>query len=264
MAQRALIAGNWKMNGLQAARKEAQALRSGVEALDALAADVVICPPATLIADLVRDFTDAGPIEVGGQTCHAEATGACTGEISAEMIADAGARWVIVGHSERRAMGETDADVRAKALAGIRAGLKVIVCVGESLAERDAGEAKARVRSQMEGSIPEPDAFDSAASDTANIAIAYEPIWAIGTGRTASLDDIADMHGAIRTAFASRFGAEAGAEAGAGLRILYGGSVKPVNALEILSLEDVSGALVGGASLKASDFLEIIKSNTTT
>jgi len=161
MARRALIAGNWKMNGLQAARREGQALRAGVEAIKDLPADVpvdvVVCPPATLIADLARDFAGAegDAIEVGGQTCHAEVSGACTGEISAEMIADAGGRWVIVGHSERREMGETDADVRAKALAGVRAGLKIIVCVGESLAERDAGEAQSRVRSQMEGSIPE-------------------------------------------------------------------------------------------------------------
>jgi triosephosphate isomerase len=191
------------------------------------------------------------PVAVGAQNCHAEASGAFTGEVCAEMIADAGATWVIIGHSERRALGESDADVSAKARAGLRAGLSVIVCVGESLEERDAGQAVARVRAQVRGSLPQ-----GAGEGVGELAVAYEPIWAIGTGRTASPTDIEEMHAAIRAEVSDLSGETAGRT----LRILYGGSVKPSNAAGILALAGVDGALVGGASLKAADFLQIIKS----
>ncbi len=250
MSRRKLLAGNWKMNGLKAGIAEAKAVAAGA-ATAAPAADVLICPPFTLIAPVV-DACAGSKVEVGAQTCHADASGACTGEVSAEMIADLGGRWVIVGHSERRAMGEADADVQSKAKAGLRGGLKVIVCVGESLDERDAGQAAARVRSQIRASLPP-------AGPGPEVVVAYEPIWAIGTGRTASLADIREMHAAIR----SEIEAVQGAAVAARTRILYGGSVKPSNAGEILAVEGVDGALVGGASLKATDFLEILKSAPT-
>jgi triosephosphate isomerase len=255
MSRRPLIAGNWKMNGLKGSIAEAAAL---VEALkagaagtgDALQADVLLCPPFTLIGDVVR-AGEGSALLVGGQTCHPEPSGAHTGEVSAEMIADLGAGWVIVGHSERREAGETDADVRARLLAGGRAGLSVIVCVGETLEERDAGEASVRVRAQITAALsPDPGLPPD------RMVIAYEPVWAIGTGRTPSLDDIAEMHGAIRDEIADRLGS-ASAER---TKILYGGSVKPENAQEILAVEGVDGALVGGASLKALTFIEILKS----
>jgi triosephosphate isomerase len=250
MSRRKLLAGNWKMNGLRGAVSEAKAVAAGA-AQAAPAADVLICPPFTLVHPVVEACAGS-KVAVGGQNCHADASGACTGEVSAEMLADLGATWVIVGHSERRAMGESDADVRAKAKAGLRAKLNVIVCVGESLEERDAGQAAARVRSQVRASLPQTGAGPE-------VVVAYEPIWAIGTGRTASLADIAEMHDAIRAEIAAVQGAGTAEKT----RILYGGSVKPSNSGEILRVDGVDGALVGGASLKAADFLEILKSSPT-
>jgi triosephosphate isomerase len=247
MARRQLIAGNWKMHGLKAALSEAGTVAAAVRGGAGPKADVLVCPPFTLIASCVEECAGSAVL-VGAQNCHAEASGAHTGEVSAEMIADAGGRWVIVGHSERRATGETDAAVLAKVLGGLRTGLSVIACVGETIAERDAGAAEARTRAQVRGSLPtEPDPTE--------IAVAYEPVWAIGTGRTPSSADIEAMHQAIRHELAQMWGGAAAERA----RILYGGSVKPSNAEEILAIEGVDGALVGGASLKAADFLEILK-----
>ena len=241
--RRKLAAGNWKMNGLGAGLSELDAL---IAAQPSPGCDVLLCPPATLIAAMA-ERAGGGPVQVGGQNCHAAASGAHTGDVSAEMLRDAGATAVIVGHSERRAdHAETDDDVRAKALAARRAGLMAIICVGETEAERDAGRAEAVVTGQLAGSVPE----GATAADT---VIAYEPVWAIGTGRTPTVDDIQAMHAAIRAALADRFGDEAAA-----MRVLYGGSVKPDNAAEIFALPDVDGGLVGGASLKAADFARII------
>ncbi|MBU6473064.1 MAG: triose-phosphate isomerase [Alphaproteobacteria bacterium] len=237
---RALIAGNWKMNGTAAALAEITRLIE-IVAERPPAADVLVCPPATLITRAVA--AAGGRLPIGGQDCHAEVSGAYTGDISAEMLKDAGASAVIVGHSERRQYhGETDAQVAAKAAAAHRAGLMAIICVGESEAQRDAGQALSVVGTQIAGSVP-------AGSKAATTAVAYEPIWAIGTGRTPTLAEIAEMHAHIRQTLSVRLGAE-----GAKMRILYGGSVKPSNAAEILAVADVGGALVGGASLKASDF----------
>jgi len=242
-AIRPLVAGNWKMNGLAASLAEAEAMAKG---LGSEAADVLLCPPATLVARLAAALKGS-PIAVGGQDCHAKATGAHTGDISAEMLKDAGASAVIVGHSERRAdHGESDAVVKAKAEAVHRAGLTAIVCVGETAAERQAGQTLAVVGRQVAGSLPDA----CRATDT---IIAYEPVWAIGTGLTPTTADVAEVHGAIRAAIAKRFGSE-----GQAMRILYGGSVKPSNAKELMAVADVNGALVGGASLKAADFLGII------
>lgn len=243
---RALIAGNWKMNGTAAALGEIARLAESVAARPP-AADILICPPATLLNRAVA--AAAGRIAIGGQDCHAQASGAYTGDISAEMLKDAGASAVIVGHSERRHYhGESDALVAAKAAAAHRAGLLAIVCVGESEAERDAGRALEVVAAQLAGSMP----ADAKASQT---AIAYEPIWAIGTGRTPALGDILDMHAHIRAEMLARTSAE-----GARMRILYGGSVKPSNAADILGLAEVGGALVGGASLEAMEFSSIFSS----
>ncbi|MFQ5565079.1 MAG: triose-phosphate isomerase [Paracoccaceae bacterium] len=244
MTRRKLAAGNWKMNGLGASIGELDAL---IDATRGAAAEVLICPPATLIATFaVRARGSA--VAIGGQDCHPAPGGAHTGDIAAEMIADAGASHVIVGHSERRAdHGETDAQVRAKAEAAWRAGLTAIVCVGETEAERDAGRALAVVGDQLAGSIPD-------GANAENLVIAYEPVWAIGTGRTASPGDIAEMHDFMRARLVGRFGAAVG-EA---MRLLYGGSVKPGNAGEIFAVSNVDGALVGGASLKAADFAAIV------
>ena len=244
-----LLAGNWKMNGLHTALAEIRALtRAFVK--DPVSAGLVICPPATLIAEAVAAAA-GGPIAIGGQDCHALASGAFTGDISAEMLRDAGATWTIVGHSERRQYhGETNIAVAAKVKAARRAGLTAILCVGESEKERDAGQALGVVTAQLRASIPE----ESAAED---LVIAYEPVWAIGTGRTPKPEQIAEMHAAVREALNLRFGA-----GGKTVRILYGGSVKPSNAGELLAVAEVNGALVGGASLKADDFLAIVGAAT--
>ena len=241
-----LIAGNWKMNGLRGSLDELTALAGMLTTGEAPKAMVVICPPATILAAVARQGASSG-ILAGGQDCHAAPSGAHTGDLSAGMLADAGAQYVIVGHSERRANhGETDDQVRAKAEAAIGAGLKPIICVGETEAERDAGKAESIVATQLVGSIPD-------AAEQHEVIVAYEPVWAIGTGRTPSNDDIAQMHNSIRAKLVERFG-----EKGAAVRILYGGSLKPQNAREILQVENVNGGLVGGASLLAKDFYTII------
>ncbi|MBN9279035.1 MAG: triose-phosphate isomerase [Hyphomicrobium sp.] len=242
-AIRPLVAGNWKMNGLTASLAEAEAMARG---LSSQAADVLICPPATLVATLAARL-GGSRIAVGGQDCHPKASGAHTGDISAEMLKDAGASAVIVGHSERRTDHlESDALVRSKAEAAHRAGLSAIVCVGETAAERQAGQTLEVVSRQLAGSLPE-------ACRAADTIVAYEPVWAIGTGLTPTTGDVAEVHAAIRKALAARFGNE-----GQAMRILYGGSVKPSNANELMAVANVNGALVGGASLKAADFLGII------
>jgi len=241
-----LIAGNWKMNGLGADVAQAAAVAAALRAQPARAR-VAICPPATLLTRLAGAVAGSA-VELGGQDCHAKAAGAFTGDLSAEMLADCGARVVIVGHSERRAgHGETDADVAGKALAARRAGVEPIVCVGESREDRDAGRAVDVICRQVAGSIP-PELTDCP------FALAYEPIWAIGAGVTPTLGEILDAHRALRQALVDCVG-----EAGRSAPILYGGSVKPENAAEILALDGVDGALVGGASLKAVDFLAIIR-----
>jgi triosephosphate isomerase (TIM) len=244
MATRPLIAGNWKMNGLRGATAELLKIIAGARDLNA-ATDILVCPPATLIAGFAALARGTG-IAIGAQDCHVEAAGAFTGDLSAEMLADAGASAVIVGHSERRSFHhETDAVIRAKALAARRAGLLAVVCVGETRPEREAGHTIAVVRGQLEGSLP-----DGATAE--NIAVAYEPVWAIGTGLTPSVGDIARAHGFIRRELGTRYEGAA-----PGIRILYGGSVKPGNAGELLAVENVDGALVGGASLKAEELLAI-------
>jgi triosephosphate isomerase len=243
-ARRPLVAGNWKMNGKLASVAELDRIIAGAPAVMAKA-DLLVCPPATLIAAFAARAAGSA-VAIGGQDCHAEPAGAFTGDISAEMLEDAGARAVIVGHSERRTLHhESDADVRAKALAARRAGLAAIVCVGESRDERAAGRALAIVGGQLDGSLP-----DSAE----NLIVAYEPVWAIGSGLTPTLADVAEVHGFIRVQLGRRFGA--GAD---GVRILYGGSVKPANAKELMAVAYVDGALVGGASLKADEFLTIAR-----
>jgi len=242
---RPLVAGNWKMNGLAAQLAEAEAVRAGMGGGSG-ASDVMICPPATLLGRLASVLEGSG-ILVGGQDCHSEKSGAFTGDIAAEMLADCGACGVIVGHSERRAgHGELDRDVRAKASAAHRAGLVAIVCVGETAGERAAGLTETVVCRQLENSLPD-------GVTAANTVVAYEPVWAIGTGLTPTREDVGRVHRGIRAALERRFG-----EDGSQMRILYGGSVKPSNARELLSIENVNGALVGGASLKAADFLGII------
>jgi triosephosphate isomerase (TIM) len=243
--RRPIVAGNWKMNGLKAGLDEIAATRRAVEAGQAGRAEVVVCPPATLLISAAATL-QGGPVTLGAQDCDPRASGAFTGDISAAMLKDAGAAYVIVGHSERRAgHGESDDLVRSKAIAAIAAGLAAIVCVGETKAEREAGEAISVVSGQIRQSLP-PDA------NPANLVVAYEPVWAIGTGLTPTAGDVADMHGALRALLSELDG-----EAGAHMRILYGGSVKPSNAKELLGLPNVDGALVGGASLKASDFMGI-------
>jgi triosephosphate isomerase len=243
-AVRPLVAGNWKMNGLTASVGELGKIVAGAGGL-AGKAELMVCPPATLVARFA-EAARGSPVAIGGQDCHAETSGAHTGDIAAEMLADAGASAVIVGHSERRTdHHETDAEVRAKALAARRAGLTAIVCVGEQQSERQAGQTLAVVGRQLKGSLPD-------GATAAGLVVAYEPVWAIGTGLTPTPADVAEVHGFIRARLTARYGAE-----GARMRILYGGSVKPANAQELLGVAEVNGALVGGASLKAEDFLGI-------
>lgn len=241
---RTVIAGNWKMNGLRETLAEAEAVMTGLD--DAHTnADCLICPPATLVLTLASRARQSR-LKVGGQTCHPAEKGAHTGDISAEMLADAGASHVILGHSERRAdHGETDAIVAAQVEAALRAGLVPIICIGETLDEREAGDTLKIVRDQLNGSLP-----GSLAGQ--DFIVAYEPVWAIGTGLTPTLEQIEEVHAAIRQQLSDSF-----ASAGANAPILYGGSMKPANASEILAVKDVNGGLIGGASLKASDFLAI-------
>jgi triosephosphate isomerase len=242
---RPLVAGNWKMNGLKASLPELAAIRDGVMAGEFGRAEAAICPPATLIS-LAVELVKGAELAIGGQDCHAKTHGAHTGDVSAQMLKDIGATYVIVGHSERRMdHHETSADVKAKAEAALAAGLIAIVCVGESEAQRRSGETLAVVGQQMSESWP-------AGATAATLVIAYEPIWAIGTGLTPTAADVAEVHAFLRKEAVRLGGAE-----GAGVRLLYGGSVKPSNAAELMGVPDVDGALVGGASLTAMDFLGI-------
>ncbi|NIZ14218.1 triose-phosphate isomerase [Phaeobacter sp. HF9A] len=238
---RKLAAGNWKMNGTGASLAELETLAQGDLPADV---EVLICPPATLLS---RAATQAGAIHIGGQDCHAAASGAHTGDISAEMLRDAGASHVILGHSERRAdHGESDDTVRAKAEAAIAAGLTAVVCIGETLEEREAGSTLLVVGMQLAGSLPD-------VVSATNLVVAYEPVWAIGTGKIPTLEQISEVHDCLRDALVQRFG-----DIGQDIPLLYGGSVKPGNAAEIFGVANVDGALVGGASLKAADFTPII------
>ncbi|MEA2883740.1 MAG: triosephosphate isomerase [Bradyrhizobium sp.] len=249
-AIRPLIAGNWKMNGLKASKAEFEAMVAGAGSVIANA-DLLVCPPATLLAGFAEKTrgilpADQKALALGAQDCHPQPSGAHTGDISAEMLADAGASYVIVGHSERRAdHGETDALVRQKVEAAWRAGLIAIVCIGETRAQRDAGRTLDVCGGQLDGSLPD-------GATAVNLVVAYEPIWAIGTGLTPTAQDVQAVHEFIRDNLISRFKDE-----GARVRILYGGSVKPSNAAELMAVANVNGALVGGASLKAADFLAI-------
>jgi triosephosphate isomerase (TIM) len=241
MTRRSLVAGNWKMNGLAASIGELKKIIA--DAPGVAKAELMVCPPATLIASFAAAARGT-PVLIGGQDCHAKPSGAFTGDLSAEMLKDAGASAVIVGHSERRQYHhETDADVRAKAEAARRAGLTAIVCVGETREQREAGHALDVVGAQLQGSLPD---------NAPDFVVAYEPIWAIGTGLTPTPADVGEIHHAIRDRLVWRYGA-----GGQGTRILYGGSVNPKNCASLLAVENVDGALVGGASLKADDFLAI-------
>jgi triosephosphate isomerase len=244
MALKPLVAGNWKMHGRRPDLAQLAAVCDGVAAGKAEVAEIVICPPATLIAPAVE--AARGVIGIGGQNCHTDAEGAHTGDVSAEMLADLGATYVILGHSERRTgHNETNPLVRAKVQAAWRAGLAAIVCIGETLAERKEGQTIEVVGWQLRESLPD-------GAKPSNLAIAYEPVWAIGSGLTPSPGDVAAVHDSIRDSLLRRHGADA-----SGIRILYGGSVKPDNAGSLLTADNVNGALVGGASLKADDFLRI-------
>ena len=240
---RPLAAGNWKMNGFRASLAEIEAIAAAA-ASEASGTDILICPPATLIAQAVAQV--AGRIAIGAQDCHSESSGAHTGDISAEQIRDAGATFVIVGHSERRAdHGETVEVVRAKAEAALRAGLVAIVCVGETHLQRETDQTLAVVGAQLSGSLPH-------GATARTLVVAYEPVWAIGTGLTPTPQDVAEVHGFIRRELMDLM-----PEHGGDVRILYGGSVKPANAAELMGVDNVDGALVGGASLTAKDFLGI-------
>lgn len=244
-AIRPLIAGNWKMNGLRSSTAEFEAMLAGAAGV-AAKADLLVCPPATLIAGFAERALGSKSLAIGAQDCHPKASGAHTGDISAEMLADAGASAIIVGHSERRAdHGEADALVRQKAEAAWRAGLGAVVCIGETQAQRDAGQTLDICRGQLTGSLPD-------AATSVNLVVAYEPVWAIGTGLTPTTGDVEQIHKFIRELLIDRFNGE-----GMKMRILYGGSVKPSNARELMAVANVNGALIGGASLKAADFLAI-------
>jgi triosephosphate isomerase len=246
---RKLAAGNWKMNGLAASLAEVSALNA---AHSAPVCEMLLCPPATLLAQMAW-AAKGSALAVGGQDCHPDAGGAHTGDISAAMLKDAGASYVILGHSERRAdHGESDALVRAKAGAALAAGLVAIVCVGETEAQRDAGQTLDVIDAQLDGSVPD-------GATAATLVVAYEPVWAIGTGRTPTIPQIAEVHAFLRDRLTARIRAEA-----AGVRLLYGGSVKPSNAIEIFAVPHVDGALVGGASLKAADFGAIVTALSAT
>jgi triosephosphate isomerase len=243
---RPLIAGNWKMNGIKAASIEFEAMLAG--APEIAKADLLVCPPATLISAFAEKARRSGALEIGAQDCHPEPSGAHTGDISAEMLADAGARAIIVGHSERRAdHGENDVLVRQKAEAVWRAGLTAIVCIGETQQQRDAGQTLDICHGQLNVSLPDQ-------ASAKNLVVAYEPVWAIGTGLTPTVADVEQIHKFIRELLIARFSGE-----GRRMRILYGGSVKPANARELMAVGNVNGALVGGASLKAADFLAIAR-----
>ncbi|NQV22646.1 MAG: triose-phosphate isomerase [Rhodospirillales bacterium] len=242
--RRPLVAGNWKMNGLGNSRTEIKKLLSKLSG-KRLSCDLLICPPATLLSGF-KQLIKGSRLRLGGQDCHSEPTGAHTGDISAEMLADVGARFVIVGHSERRAdHGETDATVHAKALAARRAGLTAIVCVGETAIERQSKKTLRVIGTQLRRSLPDQ-------ATAVNLVVAYEPVWAIGSGLTPTEEQIAEVHGFIRDKLNTRYSQE-----GQGIRILYGGSVKPENATDLLAIDNVDGALVGGASLKATDLWRI-------
>jgi len=245
---RPLVAGNWKMNGVKADLAIAAEAAKGYDAALKAAVDLAICPPATMLYPMTAALIGSR-IATGGQDCSTQAAGAFTGEIAAAMLADAGASFAIVGHSERRTLhGETNATVKAKAQAAQTALLVPIICVGETRDEREAGKALAVVKKQLRGSIPE-------GATAATLVVAYEPVWAIGTGLTPTAADVAEMHEAIRADLSRLLGKAAAA----GVRLLYGGSVKPSNAVELMNVAHVDGALVGGASLKAEDFLAIVR-----
>nr|WP_321444483.1 triose-phosphate isomerase [uncultured Cohaesibacter sp.] len=246
MSIKPLVAGNWKMNGLKASAPELDALITGFDAELAAKADTMICPPFTLVGAFAEKAADSA-VQIGAQDCHFNVSGAHTGDISAQMLADAGASAVIVGHSERRAdHGESNDIVKSKAEAVWAQDLVAIICVGETESERKGGETLDVVGSQLTGSVP-------AGATAANTVIAYEPVWAIGTGLTPTADDVAQVHAFMRKQLTETFGEE-----GASMRLLYGGSVKASNAVELMGVENVDGALVGGASLKAADFLGIL------
>jgi len=245
-AIRPLLAGNWKMNGTGSALATLDAIAAGVAGMPDVF-DTLLCPPATLV-HRAAFATKTSRIQIGGQDCHTAQAGAHTGDVSADMLADCGVRFVIVGHSERRAdHAETDDLVCRKALAAIASGLTAIVCIGETGAEKAQGKTLAVVERQLLKSVP-----DSATAQ--NVVIAYEPVWAIGTGLTPTVEDVASVHRFMRDHLVARFGAE-----GAGMRLLYGGSVKGANAHQLMGIDHVDGALVGGASLRAEDFLAIAR-----
>ncbi len=244
---RTLIAGNWKMNGLAASLSEIRAVASGL-GQGASGREALLCLPATLIAS-AADIARGSALKIGGQVCHAKPSGAHTGDLSAEMLADAGASHVICGHSERRAdHGETNVSVSMSAAAALRAGLIPIICIGETLAERRTGKVAEVVLTQLEGSIPESGSAD-------RLVIAYEPVWAIGTGETATPEQAGEVHTLIRSALRDRYG-----PAATDIPLLYGGSMNPGNAAGLLATPNINGGLIGGASLKAADFLSIYRS----
>lgn len=249
MSVRPLIAGNWKMNGLaKESAAELSALVSKAKSLNEVGCDILICPPALLVSEMAS-LSKSSAVSIGAQDCHANEKGAHTGDISAEMIADAGGSYCIVGHSERRTdHGESNANIKAKAEAALRAGLIAIVCVGETLEERESGKTLSLISDQVKNSLPK-------GATAANTVVAYEPVWAIGTGKVPATSDVDEVHNHIRNDLKSLM------EDADGVRLLYGGSVKGSNAAELMAVENVNGALVGGASLKAEDFWPIVETS---